>query len=659
MKNYEKNCHSRNSIGKRVAQSSKKIMKPTRLTTLFIALPLLLGPALTGCSGSSESGETVNKIQTEEKKKSALPVSEPSFPGTYKTVEMEGVEMRQGRFPVGKFGGTLVRDIVASDPKTFNPWVSTDSTSSELGALMFASLLTTDMYNGEIIPYMAESFVAEEDGITYTTRLRKGLTWSDGKPITAADVAFTWNTIIAGGYGNSSMRDVTSVDGQTPRVTVIDELTNQYVTARPFAPFARVIGDVPVAPKHIIEPLLAKKDGRKQFNNFWGANLDPKTLVTSGPFTLKRFVPSQRVEFQRTENFFMVNKEGKRLPYLDRVVYLITPNVQTHLLKFRNKEVDVAQIRSRDTVELMKVQDKENFKLYNLGQGLGSTFAIFNMNRRSDPKTKKPYVIPAKAAWFNDLNFRQAVNHAMPRESIVQAYFKGLGYPDYFTFSPSSTFFNSELKSFKVDVPYAMELLSKSGFKKNEKGELLDKDGNRVEFDVVTGAGGTYMETVGNMFVEQMKSLGIKANFQQVDFNILIDKMNNSLKWECALFSLTGGDPFEPNSSANVFRSDGRLHLFDQRLPGPDGKIEVTDARPWEKRIDELLNEGAVTMEKDKRKVIYDEFQKLIYDEAPMMYIADAMTIVGARKTLGNFEPTQLSQLNIGIHNIEEIYKEE
>lgn len=218
--------------------------------------------ATTRSTNSATGIDTTTNQTKSAVKTSALPIVNPPYPGPYHTVAMGGAEMLQGRFPVGEYGSNLIRSIVGPNPKTFNYWASNDTISGELSSLMFAGLVTVDPYTGKVIPSMAESFKIEPDGRTYITRLRKGLTWSDGKPITADDVAFTWNTIIKGGYGNSSMRDVSTIDGKFPEVTVVDQLTNKYVTPKPFAPFNRLLG-VAIAPKHIIEPLIKGKDGRK------------------------------------------------------------------------------------------------------------------------------------------------------------------------------------------------------------------------------------------------------------------------------------------------------------------------------------------------------------------------------------------------------------
>jgi peptide/nickel transport system substrate-binding protein len=589
----------------------------------------------------------------------AIAVVNPPNPGPYKTVTVNGQEMRQGRFAPGIFGGTLVQSIVGFDPKTFNPWVASDTASSRLAGLMFRGLTDIDAFTGNATPDLAVDVKMDKDGVTYTTRLRKGLKWSDGQPITADDVAFTWNTLIAGGYGNPSIRDEVAIAGKMPKVTVVDNLTNKFVTDKPFAPFINAL-TTPIAPKHVIEPIIKGKNGREAFLRLWGESGDTKNLVTDGPFTLSRYVPSQRIEFVASKNFYMVNSAGKRLPYLSHIIYQIIPDQNTNLLRFKAKELDLTDVRARDVVPLMASQQADNFKLWNLGHDFRMFFLVFNMNRRVDPTTHKPYVDPVKSAWFNDINFRQAVNHAIDRDMIVANYFRGIGFGLYGCEPTASPFYNTNLKSFDVDLAYCTGLLTKSGFHKNADGELLDKAGHKVEFDLYGSSGQSYNEAVGNMIADDLKKLGIKVNFQLMDFNVLGDKLERSLDYQAAMMGFGSGDrvdALDPNEAANVFRTIGRLHYFDERLADKSGVVKVTDARPWEKRLDQIFDTAAITMDKSKREALYGEFQKIVYDQAPFIYLATPMNIVAVRNSIGNYDPTELAQPVFGLHNIEEIYK--
>lgn len=628
-------------------------MKRRLLSLTSTAILLLSACTVKEAPHSAAPSDAPQK--SHETRSPALP--EATFPlrPPFRTVLIDGAELCQGRFKQPEAqGGTLIRSIIGSNPKTFNPWTATDTESREMSGHMFRGLTNIDYYTGEIIPDMAAEVTASPDKVTYITRLRKGLKWSDGAPITAADVAFTWNTIIAKGYGNSSFRDIVSIDGKPPVVTVVDELTNKFVTAKPFVPFTSLLG-IPLAPKHVVEKIIRAKDGRKKFDNLWSQDTDPKTLVTSGPFTLERYVPGERVEFKRASNFYMIDQNQQKLPKLDRLIYTFVSDVTVNRMKFEQKDIDITQIRPRDAVKFLKEQEKGNFKLYNLGQSYGTYFLTFNLNKRLDPSNHKPYVDPIKSKWFNNTNFRQAINHALNREQMVANYFKGIGFSAFWSLPPASPFFNKTLPEFKQDLNYAIDLLSQAGFKKQEDGYLYDQEGNKVEFDILATAGGTMNEAIAGMVTDDLKKLGIKVNYQQLEFNALVDRVNNKLDWQALLFGLSG-DPLEPNDAGNVFRSDGRLHLFDQRLPNSAGIIEVNDTRPWEKRLDEIFNQGVSEFDKEKRLALYNEFQKIIYDECPFIYLVNPMVIIAARNTIGNFEPTPLSQSQSGLHNLEEIH---
>lgn len=177
------------------------------------------------------------------------------YPGPFKTVEINGIEYRQARGNIGKYGGTLSSSSIGEGPKTFNPWNATDATSSQMGEMMFDGLVSTDAYTGQVVPMLAKSFNIDKTGCIYTIKLRKGLKWSDGKPITSDDVVFTWKDIVAGGFGNTSMLDNILIKGKPPVVKAVDKYIVQFITPEPFAPFLRQL-TLGIAPKHILAPVV-------------------------------------------------------------------------------------------------------------------------------------------------------------------------------------------------------------------------------------------------------------------------------------------------------------------------------------------------------------------------------------------------------------------
>jgi peptide/nickel transport system substrate-binding protein len=586
-------------------------------------------------------------------------------PGPFQTMEVKNkdgtiTEKMVARGDVGKAGGTLTLSTFGTGPKTFNAWSASDVDSDGFGLMMFERLVQIDAFTGKSQGRLAKSFTVSPDGNVYTFFLRKGIKWSDGHPLTADDVVFTFNDIIGQGFGNSSRRDVLMANGKYPNFEKVDDYTVRVTTPAPFAPLLSGLEQA-IAPKHVFAPIVKK--GREAFNSFWDTNTTGDQMVCSGAFKLVRHVPSQRVELERNPNYFMVDRNGTQLPYLDRFVVMIVPDQNTQLLKFLGRELDFLDIRSVRGPDVGKLRPKrktENFKLYNLGPDDGTNFMVLNMCRRVNPKTHKPYVDPIKQEWFNNVNFRQAISHAMNRQRVVDNVLKGVGMPLYTSESTGCLFFNKSLKAYSQDLDFSAKLLKEAGFVKKPDGNLYDAKGNRVEFTLLTNAGNSTRDGACVTIQNELEKLGMKVNYQPVDFNMLIDKLDQSLDWEAVVMGLTGSRT-EPYNGANIWKSNGRLHMFDQRLPNDKGDVLAPDARDWEKRIDALFDQGAVTLDFNKRKKIFDEYQQIIYDQAPFIYTYTILDITAVRNTMKNYKPSPYGVFYTpmgSLHNVEEIYFE-
>ncbi len=562
-----------------------------------------------------------------------------------KNVTIDGVDYLQSQAPVGKFGGTFVSSTIGEGPKTFNPFNSKDNISSQMSEIMYDGLVTTDPVTGDTIPKLAKSFTV--NGKEYIVNLRHGIKWSDGKPITADDVVFTWQNIILDGFGNTSIRDSIVIDGKLPTVEKIDDYTVKFVTPEPFAPFLRMLSS-PIAPKHIFEP--AVKKGKAFFDGFLSTNMPPKDFVTSGAFRLKEYVPAQRVVFERNPDYYVINKNDKKLPYLDKVVYLIVGDINNQVLKFEGGELDEISLQGANVARFKEMEKHSDFTVYNIGPDTGTMYVAMNMNNRKNDKGKY-YVDPKKQIWFQDKNFRQAVDYAIDRKNMVFNIANGLAEPLFTPETLNSIFLNKDIKGHDRDIEKAKELLKKSGFGWDRAGHLIDKFGNHVEFDLYTNAGNTEREAIGVMVKQDLEDLGMKVNFKPIEFNSLVNKLMATLDWDMVIMGFTGS-PLEPNGGKNVWLSDGTLHIFNQRL-----EKDLNSPRyDFEKRLDYLYTQGALATKFEDRKKYYDEYQEIVYDEKPLIYIYSPIRIVALRNKFKNIYPTSLGGVT---HNIEEIYQAE
>lgn len=582
-----------------------------------------------------------------EKMSSKAPLPEKvNFPPKSKTVTIDGVDYLQSQAPVGRFGGELVSSTIGEGPKTFNPFNTKDATSATMAEIMFDGLVSTKPDTGEVIPKLAKSFEISPDGKTYTFNLRRGVKWSDGKPITADDVVFTWDKIIFAGLGNTSTRDSLLIEGELPKIEKIDDYTVKFVTKKAFAPFLRTLG-APIAPKHVFESVVKK--GPKYFDTFWGTTTNPKDFITSGPFRLKEYVPAQRIVFERNPNYYEINLNNEKLPYLDKVIYLIVGDLNNEILKFEARELDVIGLRGSNVGRYKKREAKSDFSIYNIGPDTGTMFVVVNLNNRKNPQGKY-YVEKKKQVWFSDINFRNAIEWAIDRQNIVNNVANGLGAPLFTSESLNSIYLNQKLaKGHPQDLKKAMAYLKKSGFYL-KKGVLYDKFNNKVEFDLYTNAGNTEREAIGVMVKQDLEDLGMKVNFKPIEFNSLVNKLVNDPQWDLVIMGLTG-TPLEPHNGKNVWYSNGSLHLFNQRL---DGK--APDRLPWEVKLDKIIDEASLKIKFEDRKKLYDEYQQIIYDEKPIIYLYSAIRVIAIRKKFGNIFPSPLAGVT---YNLDEIYVKE
>ena len=560
-------------------------------------------------------------------------------------VTINQTDYLQTQLPIGKFGGTFTSSILG-EPKTFNPYNANDATSAELSEIMYDGLVQTSPSDGSVIPKLAKSFEILKDKKTYIIHLRKGIKWSDGKEITADDVYFTYNTIIFGGFGDGATKDVMTIDGQLPKIEKIDKYTVKFTTPKPFAPFLRTLS-ASIVPKHIFEQATNK--GKEYFLTFQSIDAKPSKIVSNGAFKLKEYTPSQRVIFEKNPNYYLINKNNEKLPYIDKWVNIIAGDTNNQTLKFESGDTDVLAVNGSLVNRYRELKKHGDFELYNLGASTNTTFIVFNLNNRKN-KDGKYYVNPIKQVWFQDKNFRTALDWAIDRQDLILNIFSGLASPLYSAEPLNSLFINEKIaKGHPKNLEYAQELLEKSGFYKKD-GILYDKKGNKVEFELLTNAGNTQREATGVSIKQDFEALGIKVNFKAIEFNSLVNKITNTADYDCIIIALTSNIN-EPNSGYNVWNPYGSLHLFNKRTPNDlTSSDKILD---FEEELLEIFKKGALELDFNKRKEIYNKYQEIVAKENPMLYLYAPLNIYAIRKNVKNVYPTKIGGL---FHNMAEIY---
>lgn len=538
---------------------------------------------------------------------------------------------------------------ILSDPKTFNYVLSAESPN--IFGLTYEGLVEENPLTGAIEPALAKSWEVSPDKLRIVFTLREGLKWSDGEPLTIDDVVFSYNKLFLNEEIPTNVRDSLRIgqSGRFPTVKKVDDRRVEFTFPEPFAPFLGATG-LAILPAHALQQFVEDKnsEGKPVFLSQWGVDTPPDDIIVNGPYKLKTYATSQRVIFERNPYYWRKDEQGNSLPYIQEVVWEIVENQDTALLQFRSLGLDSISI-SPEYYSLLKREEKRGkFTIYNGGPAYGTSFILFNLNQGK--RNGKPLISPIKSRWFNNVKFRQAVAYGINYQQTINNVFRGLGAPQKSPISVQSPFYDQGLKGYEYNPEKAKSLLKEAGFKYNPQGQLFDADGNRVRFILSTNAGNKTRESMMTQIVQDLAKIGIQVDSNSLAFNVVVDKLSNSLDWECILLGLTGGN--EPNDGANVWFPEGNLHMFNQK-PQPGQKpVEGWVASDWEKRIHQLYIQAAGEFDLAKRKALYAETQRIAEEYLPFIYLVNPFSLAAVRDRI---QPIQYSALGGAFWNIDEL----
>jgi peptide/nickel transport system substrate-binding protein len=541
--------------------------------------------------------------------------------------------------PVSKYGGALIL-TVTSDPKSFNPILAKEVSTTTITAHVFEGLTSTDPFTMAVIPNLAESWETSRDGLTWTFRLRPGLRWSDGAPFTSEDVVFTFGDLIFNDDIPNSSRDIFTLAGRPIRVEAVDPLTVRFVLPVKFAPFLRSLGQE-ILPKHV----LADAVRGKRFSFTWGVDARPSSVVGMGAYVIADYRPGRTVVLRPNPYYWKRSSQGEKLPFIQKIEYVIVPSLDVALLKFMEGGIDAYTMRGMDYPLLKPLEKAKGFQVYDLGPDTGSSFITFNQNAGVGPKTGKPFVEAYKQAWFKDIRFRRAVAHAIDKERIIAIVKNGLGYPQHSAESPAvGIFYCADVRQYPFDLDATRALLVDMGFTDPDgDGVLEDALGHKLQFDLLTNADNTERVDIASIIRSDLERVGMKVNLQLVEFNTLVGKLTSTYDWDAIVLGLTGSA--DPHFGQNVWRSSGQLHLWSPRQKDP--------ATPWEKKIDDIFTVAGQELDETRRKAYYDEYQKIVAEELPVIYTALSARLVAVKEKFGGLKPSPYGGV---FHNLEELY---
>ena len=546
-------------------------------------------------------------------------------------------ELLISRAEVGRHGGQLVVSQRA-EPKTLNPVTAIDSVSREVVSCAIADLIHINRETQRTEPALATKWTMSPDGRRYTVTLRRGIRFSDGHSFDADDVLFSFRVYLDDKL-RSPQRDLLIVGGQPIGVRKLDPYTVQFDLAEPYAGTERLFDSVAMLPRHLLESSFT--EGR--LADAWGLATPAAQMAGLGPFRFKEYVPGQRIVLERNPYYWKADRAGSRLPYLDRLAFMLVASDDAQAIRFQTGEADIA---SRLTAEnfgvLTRAEQTAPFKLFDLGAGLDYNFLFFNLNDLG-PTLRET---SRKQGWFRQVEFRQAISMAIDREAIVRLVYRGRATPLWGHVPPGNALWvNRSIPKTVRSVDGARRLLQTSGFSWTLQGTLVDGRGDAVEFSILTNAGNNERIGMAAIIQDDLKQLGMSVHVVTLELRALVDRLLKTHNYEACVLGLGSGDA-SPNAEMNVWLSSGGTHLWNPEQSRP--------ATPWEAEIDALMRRQLTTLDAGARKRLYDRVQELVAQNLPLIVLASPNVLVGARKGLGNFRPAVLDHHTLW--NIEELF---
>src|SRR5580700_2480710 len=487
-------------------------------------------------------------------------------------------------------GGEL-KFCLRTEPKTFDPLKVEDESSAAIRYLTGGVLVRVNRQTQDLEPGLAQSWKVSKDGRQITFRLRSGISFSDGTPFSAGDVAYTLQQLMDPAL-HSATGDAFRSGAGNVETKVISPTQISITFPASVAGLDRLFDQVAI---------LSERASKKE-------------MAVLGPFMLADYKPGATVLLKRNPHYWKTDEQGRKLPYLDGIRLDIQANRDVEMLRLKRGEIDL--INTLDSEYFDKLATTSPQLVHDAGASLDSEQLWFN-------EVAKSPLPPYKKNWFRSAAFRRAISEAINREDLARVVFRGHAQPAVGPVSPANKFwFNARLKPESYSADAALKALQSEGFRL-ENGALKDKEGNPVVFSILTNSGNKSRERMATMIQEDLQKIGIHVNVVTLDFPSLIERMTQTFDYEAILLGLTNVG-LDPSEQMNVWLSSSENHQWNPSEKAPE--------TAWEAEIDRLMRAQASSADPKKRKESFDRVQEIAVEQAPFIYLVNrnALSAVAA-----------------------------
>ncbi len=507
-------------------------------------------------------------------------------------------------------GGTIIMgETASSNISTFNLMLGSDSPTNPVMNLVQETLVGTSPIDGQYVPALADSWETSADGLTYTFFLNQAATWHDGTPFTADDVLFSMSAQANPETGSSYTSTFTAtivpdswvaIDTHTVQVTAVDLFAEVVFLGNSYCP---------IVPKHIWEavaPADWAADG--------GSNgTDPSRVIGTGPFMFKETNEGEgTTTFVRNPNYYDQDEgSANQLPYVDTWIFSTWPDETAAIEALRTGDIDFFEnIPPADVASLQAPDQGTDVKLYD-----SYSFSWYGYN-----------LDPAKTTLFQDVKVRQALFYALDRQSMVDNIM--LGYAEVangtqpvlsIAYAPDriSTIYN-------FDVAKAQALLAEAGWADSDGDGILDKEGEKLSFQVMYGSGSATTDQIVAFIQDSWLAIGVDAQPNPVDFSsVLVPALTENFDYQMVLLGFNW-DPTGDQSA--MFSSTSYKAGFNAMMYSNPA-------------VDEAFAAASRELDQAKRVDLLVDAANLVNEDLPIGCLWFRKDRTAYQTRVGNFEP--------------------
>lgn len=510
----------------------------------------------------------------------------------YLAAVMEEYEMSEPEVT----GGTVIYGE-QSDLENMNTLISSDIYTGRIGGLVHEYLVGTNVLDGTLVPGLADSWELGEDGLTYTFHLNPNVTWHDGTPFTANDVAFSFDATLD---ENTLSPRRSTVIQMLESYRVVDDHTFEMVANNYWATFLEnTVGLVAIMPQHIWGDIPPAEWGQADASS----GLVPELVVGTGPFIFRERVIGESVTLDRNPDYWDTTQQ----PVIDTFVFRVFGDGASLLQALLAGEIDFMEVSAADAPT---VEGNPDIVLNAFDT---ASFNYFSVNHANP-----------EVPFFGEVPVRQALMYALDRDLMAEQIYNGYSTPAMGTQPTLSVAYAPDQINtvYNFDPDKANQLLDEAGWVMGDDG-VRAKDGVRMSFNVLYTEGvPTYTQQLPYM-QEAWANVGIEANLQAVPFQTLVDQV----------------DAYEHHMAVWGFSwsfDGGQGTMFRCEALRPQGFNSFQYCNP---RYDELDTQAELTLDPEERVQILVEATNIVNDDAVAGILFFSQDIAGHRATLHNWLP--------------------